>query len=37
MTSEEKFVTGPIALKAREGGGWELERFGKDVNSTKSV
>ncbi|KDN45123.1 hypothetical protein RSAG8_05038, partial [Rhizoctonia solani AG-8 WAC10335] len=38
MTAEEKFVTGPIALKAKEEGGWELERFGrKDANAVKSV
>ncbi|CAE6452654.1 unnamed protein product [Rhizoctonia solani] len=38
MTAEEKFVTGPIALKVKEEGGWELERFGRgDTNVTKSV
>jgi hypothetical protein len=29
MRADEKFVTGPISLKAKEGGGWELERYGR--------
>jgi len=29
MTPDEKFVSGPIALKQTRAGDWELERFGK--------
>ncbi|ELU42639.1 CRAL/TRIO domain-containing protein [Rhizoctonia solani AG-1 IA] len=29
MAADEKFVTGPISLKPKEGGGWVLERYGR--------